>query len=1842
MSHVTRTASWLPPAESWPSSRDGSSSSQDLDELDDLPYGWEQALDSRGKPYYINHVNKTTTYVAPEGCSCESPPAPRDVVLDRDPELGFGFVAGSERPVLVRFVTDNSPSVGKLEPGDQILCVNGEDVSCSAREHVIAAVRACTERVTLRVCQPARTGNPTRRSALLSAAKRARLRARPPRVRFADSVQLNGAPMYPPSAFSLGDLCLPPMANVLKVFLENGQTKSFKYDTTTTVADVVTSLKDKLQIAAEEHFSLVVEHVKSVRRNKLTLLDPKESLARIAARPGSHKMRCLYRVVFMPSSAAELAQRDLNALDYLYMQSCNDVAQERFAPELQPDVALRLAALHMHQHALANNFSPAKLTAKAVEREFGLERFVPCSLLESMKRKELHRLIAHFLKLNSQMTGSQRHLTQLQPETPHSATGKPTSCPLLDVALAAGEYETEEAASTDLTLPQTQLTDDRQPEASYSATGKPTACPLLDVALAAGEYEKEGATPTDRTLPQTQLTDDRQPKAPHAATGKPTSCPLLDVGLAAGEYEKEEAPSTDLTLPQTQLTDDRQPKAPHAATGKPTSCPLLDICLAAGEYETERAPPTDLTLPQTQLADDRQPEAPHSATGNPTSCPLLDKGLAAGEYETEGATPTDRTLPQTQLADDRQPETPHSATGKLPYIMSTSSNAKLHYLDIVAGLPSYGAKCFSSTRPERVLLVSPRFGLSQIVGRGNSVPQPIASLEEVEAIRVKRECDGTADVAIFLQRHGVLGLMMDERDAAEMPLVIAGYYRLATGQDLNVETEREPITEDIAPPYLSQHCVVPAKWSYLHHNHPEILTKKHFAIFTMPPPYHATNEQKALDTNMNSNISNKNHSNNSSPLIGYDSKPGLLGLDVHFEKCKRNEEFRLFDNDPCYLDDGMGFDLQSVLSMELLENAANPRLVEAKNEEVLRRVAEMQKLVENSEQYLTENCDAYAEDYNGMLRDELVGRETCVDPPESDTESNTSRMSTVDDAPGILKHSDSLLLLTETINQGLNGLSIPETEKDSNGLTNRQSQGLSAILNNCGLTDALLALNTDLESDNDSSYTPTNSPIRKHLQKSTNNKIARTSFGLHSPDATIDNKESNLREYLKQLREKSSKEEETRAVEFCQESIVDNDAELIDLTLIPPPQTPDELDSATQVPQILPVVPPSFADERANSQENLTQAPKKNDLEEFIANVTVQPPTVKVTPAIELTPEEIMSYIIPPPPPGSNTSTLDREQVSYVNQSQILEAKKELQNKTDTKPANGDVVKGTLSVSEIRNMFAAKSLSDARNSLLLREKSKTQPKDKSESPKGKRKSVTDRQSNGNAHVIEYPTVERKSMFSCCSKDKNKSDDSNDESEKIESRMPNSDSIPDVCEIRPPPRRKLGENKKPPERPPKTPPTPAPRPRSNSFTCVNNELSTVEIPNNHFSTLNNRKLNYKVVCDINEEHHTSYSPPSLPPRLENRVLSPPPPILLPPKKPPLPPVPSIEVLRMKTSQKQSPIRNPEQRLASIGSPHFQRNLNTYRNLEIENRLEEEPPIIRSTHNYSSMTLQNRHTRSNSETKNTILKNKEISPALSLCSPQMNRRFSNRPDILNGAPGHDQRVFSPPLSERRAFNRDSSSPVPKVNHVRFKDDVVDDIPTPPSPPTVKFPEFQGNNGHVSIENLLCKTEVAVDGLLQRLHQAAQKCSHQHAHGGGEDIDEAKFQRARSELTSCAVSLVGASRTLVGALGSGKGSNAASALADCLAPLRRLSDLAQALGRHTSAPLQTRNLVLRVHDVTAAFKDLAGAEMAQIIHEHNAKKSQNQDTDSTLEGQLALRAECLANVLATLLRSLRVFSP
>ncbi|XP_015790098.1 uncharacterized protein LOC107366965 isoform X2 [Tetranychus urticae] len=396
--HVNQTTSWLPPIDSWDAGDPC------------LPYGWEIACDAEGKNYYINHLNKTTTYEDPRKDDDDPPPQPREVELFRHPEWGFGFVAGSEKPVIVRSVKEGGPSDDKLLPGDQILKINGIDMIRAPREEVIEMVKSCQHSVKLTVCQPFST----RKSAILTAAKKAKLKSNPSRVRFAEGVAINGSPLYCQTPF---ESAVPFMPNVLKVFLENGQTKTFKYDSSITVQDVLNSLVEKLDLRCSEYYSLCTEHIKSIRRNKLTILDPKDTLSKIAARPGAHNLRCLFRMTFVPKDTNELYEKDLNSFEYLYGQCCNDVVQERFTPELNYEIALRLCALHLYKHALVNGLvnSRGKVNLKAVEKEYGLEPFVPYTLAETMKRKQLRKYLSHSLKQNRVFIPSgQKHLTETQ------------------------------------------------------------------------------------------------------------------------------------------------------------------------------------------------------------------------------------------------------------------------------------------------------------------------------------------------------------------------------------------------------------------------------------------------------------------------------------------------------------------------------------------------------------------------------------------------------------------------------------------------------------------------------------------------------------------------------------------------------------------------------------------------------------------------------------------------------------------------------------------------------------------------------------------------------------------------------------------------------------------------------------------------------------------------------------------------------------------------------------------------------------------------------------------------------------------------------------------------------------------------------------------------------------------------------------------------------------------------------------------------------------------------------------------------------------------------------------
>ncbi|XP_035267689.1 FERM and PDZ domain-containing protein 4-like isoform X2 [Anguilla anguilla] len=322
----------------------------------------------------------------------------------RDPVLGFGFVAGSEKPVVVRSVTPGGPSEGKLIPGDQIVMINEEAVSTAARERVIDLVRSCKESIVLTVIQP----YPSPKSAFISAAKKAKLKSNPVKVRFAEEVIING--QVPDT---VKDNSLLFMPNVLKVYLENGQTKSFRFDSSTSIKDVILTLQEKLSIKSIEHFSLILEQRADGCATKLLLLHEQEMLSQVTQRPGLHNMKCFFRITFVPKDPVDLLRRDAVAFEYLYVQSCNDVVLERFGSELKYDMALRLAALQMYILTVSTK-QTQKVSLKYIEKEWGLAVFLPPAVLSSMKEKNIKKALNHILKTNQNLVPPGKKLTALQ------------------------------------------------------------------------------------------------------------------------------------------------------------------------------------------------------------------------------------------------------------------------------------------------------------------------------------------------------------------------------------------------------------------------------------------------------------------------------------------------------------------------------------------------------------------------------------------------------------------------------------------------------------------------------------------------------------------------------------------------------------------------------------------------------------------------------------------------------------------------------------------------------------------------------------------------------------------------------------------------------------------------------------------------------------------------------------------------------------------------------------------------------------------------------------------------------------------------------------------------------------------------------------------------------------------------------------------------------------------------------------------------------------------------------------------------------------------------------------
>ncbi|NXL94566.1 FRPD1 protein, partial [Alectura lathami] len=312
----------------------------------------------------------------------------KDLVLHH-----YGFEICPDLPLTIASVTAGSTADGKLLPGDQLLRINSTRVEDMSIERVADIIREAGDELLLTVLR-CTSGGP--KSSFLTEEKRARLKMNPVKVRFAEEVLVNGHTQ----GNSL--LCMP---NILKIYLENGQTKAFRFKMSTTVKDIVLTLKEKLSIRSIAHFALTLEE--RYNSAKLHLLHEEELIEQVVQKRESHDYRCLFRICFVPKDPLDLLQEDPVAFEYLYLQSCSDVLQERFAVEMKCSVALRLAALHIQERIYACAH-PQKVSLKYIERDWGIENFVSPTLLRNMRGKDIKKAISYHMKRNQVLLDPQQ------------------------------------------------------------------------------------------------------------------------------------------------------------------------------------------------------------------------------------------------------------------------------------------------------------------------------------------------------------------------------------------------------------------------------------------------------------------------------------------------------------------------------------------------------------------------------------------------------------------------------------------------------------------------------------------------------------------------------------------------------------------------------------------------------------------------------------------------------------------------------------------------------------------------------------------------------------------------------------------------------------------------------------------------------------------------------------------------------------------------------------------------------------------------------------------------------------------------------------------------------------------------------------------------------------------------------------------------------------------------------------------------------------------------------------------------------------------------------------------
>ncbi|XP_048256196.1 focal adhesion kinase 1-like isoform X4 [Haliotis rufescens] len=200
--------------------------------------------------------------------------------------------------------------------------------------------------------------------------------------------------------------------SILKVHLPNGGFNMVKYGDATDIKDIIRLVVGRLA-AGDRYFSkcfaVKLVHTQSRENywlhNDLTMYQVRQ---KYEARHLPEEWRYELRVRYLPKNIPELYSKDKVTFYYLYDQVRNDYMRD-IAEHIAHEVAIRLGCIEMRR--FFKDMPQVALDKKSnfeyLEKEVGLKRFLPRTVMDSMKPKALRKVIQHHFRQYAQLTESE-------------------------------------------------------------------------------------------------------------------------------------------------------------------------------------------------------------------------------------------------------------------------------------------------------------------------------------------------------------------------------------------------------------------------------------------------------------------------------------------------------------------------------------------------------------------------------------------------------------------------------------------------------------------------------------------------------------------------------------------------------------------------------------------------------------------------------------------------------------------------------------------------------------------------------------------------------------------------------------------------------------------------------------------------------------------------------------------------------------------------------------------------------------------------------------------------------------------------------------------------------------------------------------------------------------------------------------------------------------------------------------------------------------------------------------------------------------------------------------------